>query len=308
VQGGLDEDVVIENLVRLSGGASRETWAFDAVTASERHRLILRRDPPVDPRPDGMRLEALALQHAADAGVTVPAVLTWDADASVLGAPFIVMARIDGETIPRKLLRDPEFEKARGAYAHDVGVLLGRIHGIEASGLEGIEELDPVDHYREVLHSIKLPHPALELGLRWLEENRPDRVRTTVVHGDYRNGNFIVGPEGIRAVLDWELVHQGDPVEDLGYMCIRAWRFGETLPVGGFGTLEELCHGYEEGGGDRIDPAVLHWWIVAGTFKWGVACLEHAEAHLSGTARSIEKAVIGRRVAETEYDLLGLLR
>ena len=129
-----------------------------------------------------------------------------------------------------------------------------------------------------------------------------------LVHGDLRNGNFIVGPEGIRAVLDWELSHLGDPVEDLGWLCVRAWRFGiDDHLVGGFGDLPDLLEAYAAAGGAPVSEDEVRWWVVLGTLKWGVICMSQAFTHLSGAHRSVELAAIGRRVAQTEWDILDLL-
>ena len=151
------------------------------------------------------------------------------------------------------------------------------------------------------------PHPAFELGLRWLARTRPAPSVPSVVHGDFRNGNLIVGPEGIRAVIDWELAHLGDPLEDLGWLCVKAWRFGATPPVGGFGTVDQLVSAYEEAGGVAVDGAALRWWQVLGTLRWGIICIVQALTHTTGTVRSVELAAIGRRVCEVEWDLLELL-
>jgi aminoglycoside phosphotransferase (APT) family kinase protein len=125
------------------------------------------------------------------------------------------------------------------------------------------------------------------------------------VHGDFRNGNLIVGPEGVRSVLDWELTHIGDPIEDLGWLCANAWRFGGELPVGGFGTYDDLIAGYESASGETVDRAALNWWEAAANLSWGVICIAQANTHRSGAVRSVELAAIGRRVCETEWDLLG---
>jgi aminoglycoside phosphotransferase (APT) family kinase protein len=157
------------------------------------------------------------------------------------------------------------------------------------------------------LDAVGEPHPAFELGLRWLEQHRPPTGTTGVVHGDFRNGNLVVGPDGLVAVLDWELAHLGDPLEDLGWLSVRAWRFGAPGHVGGFGEVDELIGAYEATSSRRVDRDALAWWEVLGTLKWGVTCMVQAATHLNGVVRSVELAAIGRRVCEVEHDLLALL-
>jgi aminoglycoside phosphotransferase (APT) family kinase protein len=287
--------VTIENLRRLSGGASRETWSFDAGGRP----LILRRDPPGNEK-RGMEMEARLFAAAAKAGVPVPEVFA-------SGDTFLVMERLEGETIARKILRDDEYAKARPLLAGQCGEILARLHSIDPETVPGLEEQDEISKYRDVLNSLGQPHPAFELGFRWLNANRPPSTRLAVVHGDFRNGNLIIGPDGVRAVLDWELGHLGDPMEDLGWLCVKAWRFGVDMPVGGFGTYDQLVEAYEAASGTKVDRDVLRWWETLGTLKWGVMCIMQGWAHWSGAARSVELAAIGRRVCENEWDLLELL-
>ncbi len=119
-----------------------------------------------------------------------------------------------------------------------------------------------LDQYRTLLDTFGEPHPAFELGLRWLADRVPDAPpEPELVHGDYRNGNFIVGPEGIRAVLDWELAHLGDCIEDLGWLCVKSWRFGvPDKLVGGFGDGRRPARRLRTGGrapGRRRRAALL---------------------------------------------------
>lgn len=305
-----DPATTVGDVTRLSGGASRETWAFDAVGSDGTvDPLILRRDPPGVSRTGsgGMGLEARVLTAAAAAGVPVPRILTSSDDPAVLGAAFIIMERLEGETIPRRILRDEAYASARPRLAAQCGEVLARLHRLGPDEMGGLEGQDQVGQYREALDALGEAHPAFELGFRWLEANRPTGGRRTVVHGDFRNGNLIVGPDGIRAVLDWELVHAGDPLEDLGWLCVRAWRFGVDLPVGGFGSYDQLVHAYEAASGVVVDRMALRWWEALGTLKWGVMCIMQASSHTSGLIRSVELAAIGRRVCENEWDLLDLL-
>ena len=303
-----DPGVAIKDLRRLSGGASRETWSFDAVGADgTQSPLILRRDPPSAPK-GNMSLEASLLSAAAGVGVPVPRLLTASDDREVLGSSFMVVDRLEGETIPRRILREPDLAAARAALARQCGEVLARLHSIPASAVPGLPAEDPVEQYRRTFAALGGGSAVYEIAFRWLEENRPARsAEAKVVHGDFRNGNLIVGPEGIRAVLDWELSHAGDPMEDLGWLCAKSWRFGVDRPVGGFGTYDDLVAGYESAGGAKVDRDVLRWWEVFGNLRWGVICMMQASAHTSGMIRSVELAAIGRRVCEVEWDLLELL-
>jgi aminoglycoside phosphotransferase (APT) family kinase protein len=302
----------VEELRRLSGGASRETWSFDLVVPDRSRRaLVLRRDPKGTALQSSRSTEYALLEAAAHAGVAVPAVRVLLTPDDGVGDGFI-MDRIDGETIPRRILRDDAYVNARPELAAQSAAAAAAIHAIDPASLPALEiqsATQQLEHQRAWLDMFKEPHPAFELGLRWLADHRPDEsAEPRLVHGDFRNGNFIVGPEGIRAVLDWELAHLGDPIEDLGWLCVKSWRFGNNdLIVGGFGQLDELLDAYEAAGRTRPTVDTVRFWIVLGTLKWGVICVAQSFAHLTGAVRSVELATLGRRVAEMEWDLLDLL-
>jgi Domain of unknown function (DUF6285)/Phosphotransferase enzyme family len=167
---------------------------------------------------------------------------------------------------------------------------------------------DPLTQIRAMHDELGQPHPVFELAFRELEASRPNPSRRGFVHGDFRMGNVLVGPGGVAAVLDWELAHVGDQLEDLAWLCVRAWRFGRPdLPAAGLGSREELAAAYERHAGVEVDREALRWWELFGTLRWGVICVVQAFTHLSGAARSLEHAVIGRRACEVEWDLLDLL-
>jgi aminoglycoside phosphotransferase (APT) family kinase protein len=301
----LSEPTELRDLRRLTGGASRETWAFTALThTGGSRRLVLRRDPPGAGHPEGMAREAAAIAAAGQAGVAVPRLVDASTDPAGLGAPYLISEHVDGETIARRLLRDPQYTGARAGLAAELGRTLARIHSIPVDAVPGLTAADPLEDLRQSYDALGEPLPTMEIALRWLARHRPDEVPQTVVHGDFRTGNLIIDPAGLRAVLDWELVHQGDPREDLGWLCVKCWRFGSPLPAGGFGTVEQLLDGYAEVAGHRPEPEAVRWWQVYGTARWAVGCRGMAERHLSGRTPSVELAAIGRRVCEQEHDLL----
>jgi len=299
--------VTIEDLTRMSGGASRETWSFDAVSPDGRRTpLVLRRDPPGRPgEPGAMAREAAAIGAAAAAGLAVPDVLLVTGDAAAFGTAGMVMRRVRGETIARRILREPELEPGRKVLVRQLAGFAAGLHALPAPA--GFPAPDPLAVLAEQLRAFGQPSQVFELALAELERGRPQVRRPVLVHGDFRLGNLVAGPDGLRAVLDWELTHAGDPAEDLGWLCVKAWRFGAEAPVAGLGSREELLAAYRSAGGADISPAELRWWEILGTLRWGVMCLGQAQAHLSGAHRSVELAAIGRRVCEQEWDLLMLL-
>ena len=309
----------IQTLRRESGGASRQTWSFDALAGGTSHQLILRRDPPTTSGAEKASSTALdratefgVLQAAFAAGVRAPAPLFELAPKDGLGEAF-VMRRIGGIAIARKLLRDPPYAQARTRIADQLGAIAARIHAVDPATLPPLarrEAADQVAALRETLDRLDQPQPVFELALSWLDRRKPPPgARAVLVHGDYRTGNYLADESGVTAILDWEGAHLGDPVEDLGWLCVKSWRFGAVdKPAGGFGSREQLWQAYERAGGGAVDAARAHWWEVFGTVRWGTICLTQAWRHLSGAVKSMELAAIGRRAVETEVDLLQLLK
>jgi aminoglycoside phosphotransferase (APT) family kinase protein len=297
----------VHQLRRLSGGASRVTSSFDLELDGNTRPLILQQERAGAVAEQGKsKVERALLEAAHAAGVPVPAVVASGED-DALGSGWLVVDRMEGETIPRKILRDPEWATARAALTPHCGHALAAIHSIDPDGIAGLPRRDPLRDPLPILDLLGETRPALELGVRWLEAHRPPTGARTTVHGDFRCGNLLVGPDGLRAVLDWELAHAGDPAEDVGWLCAPAWRFGGRAPVGGFGEVDDLLASYRQAGGEAIDLERVHWWQVSATVKWATICAMQASAHLGGSTRSVELATIGRRVCESEWDLFCLL-
>lgn len=289
-------DGAVTDLVRLTGGASRETWRcdVDGVThVVQRQRAGATHD---------MAVEAAILRAAAAHGVAVPPLVAHVVDDT--GVSSLVTRFVPGETIARKILRDEQYAAARERLAEDLGRALARVHRIRPDAVPGLVASDPLATYREHLDELGQPHPTFELAFRWLEEHRPPSSgEPVVVHGDYRLGNVIVDDDGLAAVIDWELAHLGDRVEDLGWLCVPAWRFGSPKPVAGVADRDVLLRAYADEAGVEIDRETLRWSEVNGILRWGIMCIIQAESHRSGVARSHELAAIGRRVCENEHDL-----
>jgi aminoglycoside phosphotransferase (APT) family kinase protein len=305
----LHGDVAIDNLRTLTGGASRTTWAFDAVTPDQRRSLILRIGPPDDVHA-GMELEARAQAAAAAAGAPVPQVLIADDSPAALGNPYLICNEIKGETIVRRIERQLD-QSGRSRLLGQCAQALAAIHRADIAAVNDpqLSTQDQLIEWRDRLDAMGDTTATFEWAFRWLDGHRPAPSPSRLVHGDYRMGNLIIDGSELAAVLDWELVRIGEVYEDLAWFCIRAWRFGAPADraAGGLGSIEDFLRAYEQAGGTTVDRVAFHWWLVLATLRWGVICRYQAERHLSGKTRSVELAAIGRRVCETEWDLLTLL-
>jgi aminoglycoside phosphotransferase (APT) family kinase protein len=303
----------VANVTRLTAGATQEIWRFDLVEDAAATPLILRRAPGgerISATAIGLETEAELLRAAAAAQVPVPAVRHVLTPDDGLGHGFI-MQFVEGETLGGRIVRDPRFAEVRPRLARQCGEILARIHSMPAAAAPNLKLATPAEalaQWRASYDATAWPRPMFELAFAWLAARVPPPPATPrLVHGDFRNGNLMIGPTGVVAVLDWELAHIGDPMEDLGWICVNPWRFGVVdKPVGGFGAREDLYAGYEAASGTEVDRAHVTFWEVFGALKWGVMCAGMTASFRTGDP-TVERSVIARRASETEVDLMRIL-
>jgi len=313
----IDECRKLVSVERLSGGASQETYRICIETDDGEKLLAMRRAAggvKVEPVPGhpGLDVEALLMQSAHTVSVPVPEVYYVLQDEDGLGDGFI-MSWLEGEALGARINRAPQFAKVRETLAYECGKNIARIHQIDprATGLDQcLAVITPKEFVEQTWNryiEFNSPHPMIDYTAQWLLANLPTGQAFSLVHNDFRNGNFMINEDGIVAVLDWELAHIGDPMRDLGWICVNSWRFGNTAPVGGFGSYEDLFRGYEEISGSRVDPEKVKYWEVFGSFWWAVGCLGMAEHYRSGPDKTVERPGIGRRSSECQIDCVNLL-
>jgi len=311
----------LESVVRLSGGASQETYRIEIKLGhgsdKETHTLALRRAPEGEfkeaaiDRP-GLAGEAQLMRSVRAAGVPAPEVYYVLTREDGLGSGFF-MEWIEGEGLGARIVRRPEYASLRPRLAYEIGRILAQIHAIDihASGLDDyLTPLPPAQFITQTWDryiAMETPVPMIDYAGRWLQKNLAEGEDLVLVHNDFRNGNFMVTSERIVAVLDWEAAHIGDPMRDLGWICTNSWRYGGALPVGGFGDYADLFRGYEEVSGKRVDPQKVKFWQVFGSFWWAVVCLGMVVQYRGGPDRSIERASIGRRTSEALVDCVNLI-
>jgi aminoglycoside phosphotransferase (APT) family kinase protein len=287
----------------LPGGASKEAWAVDLQSEGATAELLVRRAAGGVIHADTLSLENEfgVLEAAAAAGVRVPRPVAYLGQLG--GREAFAMERVRGETIGRRIVRDPP-----PGLPLQMAEELATIHSIPREALPFLPRSDVVARMREELDSVEEPHPAIELGLTWVAERLPRDGERVVCHGDWRIGNLVVTEAGLTHVLDWEFARIGNPAEDVAWPLVRAWRFGaDHLRLGGVGEVEPYLERYNELTGRDLSLEELAVWEVLGNAKWAVGALTQSRRHLNGQERSVELAVLGRISAEMEYELLDLI-
>ena len=301
----------VSNLEPLTGGASKEIWKFEVSNAKQSTKMILRRGSGIEgPLAIKTADEARIQKEVIKVGAPVPIILAVSKNEEELGDSYI-MHFVEGESIARKILRDKEYKKALPILAYQCGEAIAKIHNVDINNFSFLPKKPAEDQLEDLYstyQSFEQPSPVFEYAYLWLKEQDFGNFQESLVHGDFRLGNIIVNADGLQSIIDWELAHIGNPLQDLGWVCGNSWRFGKNdKVVGGFGELEDLLEGYNSISKFEVNKEMVKCWQVFGTFRWGVICLIQAYAHLNGTINSIEKAAIGRRVSETEIDIVDLL-
>ncbi len=309
----LGENVThVEDLRRLSGGASQETWSFKAVGSSGKQNLILRRSPfgNADSQAIGLKKEAQILEALVSCNIPAPVVVYDCEPEDEIGLAYIMRA-IEGETLPQRIMKDERFAPGRDKIAAQCGTALAKLHTQPKTLFPDLPLAAPdeqIRNYESLLRSNGVERPVFELAIRYLKDNIPSLQETALIHGDFRMGNLMIDENGLSGILDWELCHFGDPREDIGWLCTNSWRFGRRdKRVGGVGDLSELLDAYQAAGGAAITEKDIDFWECLGSLKWGIMCTLMYEAFRNGSDRSIERASIGRRASETEIDLMNIL-
>ena len=301
----------IVNLEPLTGGASKEIWKFEVNANGKSDRYILRRGSGVEgPLAIKTSDEAKIQKTVRKLGAQVPEIVAVSSLDEELGDAYI-MKFVDGESIARKILRDEEYKNTLPKLAFECGQSIAKIHQADINEFPFLPSktvFEQINDLYQTYVSFNQPSPVFEYTHLWLKKQNFGEINDALVHGDFRLGNIIVDKDGLKSVIDWELAHIGNPLQDLGWICGNSWRFGNTNKVvGGFGDLADLLKGYNSVSNYHVDENMVKAWQVFGTFRWGVICLIQASAHLTGSINSVEQAAIGRRVSETEIDIVDLL-
>jgi aminoglycoside phosphotransferase (APT) family kinase protein len=311
------KDATIDNAAPLAGGASRDMWLVEVTIGGSHHKLVLRRDPPTTMNEQALTRaqEFAVMERAHEKGVKVSRPRWLCDDPSVLGGAFFLMDYVEGIAIGRKIVQAPELADARKALPEQMAEQLALIHSLEPFDFlprppEGVNPAqDAIHQCYAVLDSLGVSSPVFEFALRWADRHAPPCEQMTFIHGDFRLGNLIVNQNGLAAVADWEFSHVGDPMEELGYPCMRDWRFGVgKLRFGGIDEREPFLHAYEQHSGRKVDREAVDFWEFLGNVRWGVICLAQANRHLSGHEPSVELASLGRRSAEMQMEMLRLMQ
>lgn len=305
----------------LAGGAMHDSWAVDAHVDDADRQFVVRVSPAGRADHQKTRREYEVLRVAFARGVACPAPIAVGVCDS--GEDYLLMARVHGDTNPRKIIGDPAYKAAREAMIDQLAGQLAAIHRMSSEDVAAAPDMrgpaageDPLRYERRIVEDVYRqtllnPHPAIDWAFRWIDRriaSLPSSGRARgVVHGDFRIGNMLYDESGLTAILDWEGVHIGEPEEDLSWLCTRVWRFGRPdLEAGGIGSREKWLAAYERASGQPVDRERVAAWEVLQNIRWAQITMMQARAHLDGHTRNHELAAIGRRTAETELEILRL--
>lgn len=320
-----DNGIGVSGLFRIPGGQSRETWSFDASWRENGEEItrgfILRRDPDASLLESDRDLEFKVMDVVGRAGIPVPEMYWLEPDATHLDRPFAMMERLDGcEASPTKVLMDPMYIGGRKQMGDDFTDILARIHkldwralGLESLGVPASESacgLMEAEKWEEIVAREALePQPVLRAAFRWMRRNPPAPAQKIVlVHADYRTGNFLADPQGnIRGILDWEMTHLGDPLEDIGWAVSRPWRWIGTEHVGGLLDRDYFYKRYEEQSGFRIDEASVRFWELLANVKLAAIFLTGGRSFCEGRTNNAMIAFIARNTRRLELECMDLM-
>ncbi len=296
------QDVSVHALTRISGGASRETYRFlltwtDAGGCACERKLILRRDPPASLIDTERRIEFEAYRAFHGSVVPVPEMLWLEEADAALDHPFFVAEEIDGFQASPQMLLSGAYEAVLARLGEQKWTILGEIARADPQALGLTSVMTPValdacwrkevDYWAGVIDEDQSePMPIIRAAIRWLRANPPPPAqKLSVVHGDYRTGNFLYDQAGvIHGVLDWEMAHLGDPLEDLGWSFNPVWSFGRET-MGGLLPRAEAIAVWERASGLVADPAALHWWELFNCVKGQAIWVSSARAWIDGGNR-----------------------
>ncbi len=325
LSGAIGAPVQVITLERLAGGACQDNYVVALEVASGAHagtrRMVLRSDARTSlPGSLDRAKEHDVIQAAVRGGVRTPDARWLARDLVREGSSAYFMDWVEGEAIGRRVVGSSKLATARQRLPAACAGELAKIHAItpathpalfhadSAAATTGNPSADALRFLRTMLDALVDPRPALELAFRWLRENAPEAHEITLVHGDFRTGNLMVTPDGLAGVLDWEFAHWGAPAEDLAWMCVRDWRFGQlALAAGGFAPRARLYEEYARASGKAVDPALVRYWEIMGNARWAAASLHQGERYMSGGDSDIELVGVARRAIEMEYEALRLI-
>ena len=308
--------VTVRALEPLGGGACQDNYRVEVTGGAGElagdHVLVLRSDAVRSlPGSIDRKHEFAVIGAAVRAAVKTPRARFLAEDLVRPGAYAYFLDWVPGVALGRRVVRDPDLTGARRGLARSLAVELAKIHTITPSTDDAPLPPDVPDvlaFTRAMVEAMREPRPALALALHWLAQNPPERAEVTLVHGDFRTGNFMISPRGLEAILDWEFAHWGSPFWDIAWLSMRNWRFGQNkLPIGGFAGRAELYEAYEQASSRKVSPKDVHYHEVLANVRWGAGCALQGERYLSGQESDLELIAIPRRGVEMEFEALRLI-
>lgn len=309
------DPVRVTAIEQIPGGASRETYRVQLASAAGTEGVILRRDPKTSLIDTERALEYRTYQAVHRAGFPVPEPLLLEEDPAPLERPFSLMREVPGCESAVAALTDPAMADRRERIGARKWTLLGQLARLDPEdlGVTGFMEVPAhaaareLDYWAGVIESDALhPQPVAAAAVRWLRRHLPPPSgRLCLVHGDYRSGNFLFDTEGeIHAVLDWEMAHLGDPLEDLAWSLDPLWGWPERELAGGLLPRRRALEIWSAASGITPDPEALRWWQVFASLKGLAIWISSTEDFVNGESKEPILAMAGWLMTDRQNRIL----
>lgn len=307
------QGVDVEQIEKIFGGASRETFRLKLRVGGVERGVILRRDPPSSLIDTERKLEYGAYKAVYGTGIPVPEPLFLEDDPKWLGQPFSVMAEIAGAATDVSGLDDAGRQRIgeeKWRYLGQLAALdplsLGFDAFTEVPALEACASRE-LDYWAGVIEQDEIhPQPIAHAAIRWLRRNMPPPAqKLSIVHGDYRTGNFLFTPdEGIKGILDWEMCHLGDPLEDLAWSLDPLWNWEVPALAGRLLPHAQAIAIWQAASGLECDLDVFRWWRIFVAVKAVAIWISSSEDFHHGASKEAILAYAGWVMTDRQNRIL----
>tara|TARA_B110000438_G_C15784948_1_gene638001 strand:+ start:584 stop:1606 length:1023 start_codon:yes stop_codon:yes gene_type:complete len=310
--------IELVEITELPGGSLHENWLcrllFDGTDFNGEYEFVLRMEPKQKlPQSLSVTEEYALLKFLNNTKVKVPRVFFLAPSSTISDSEILFMRAIRGTTNPIELHNIAQKNTNGRQMVRSLGKYTAHIHNVQPTMINfdflQLPSISPVHQklllFQDILNKFSFPLPLLEWSIRWLAINAPANQNIALSHGDLRIGNIMYENSSLTGVLDWEFASWSDPLEDIGWLCARCWRYGnDNMQVGGIGDLSDFISGYIEVAEIIPNWSMLSYWKIFATVKWALIAHQQGLRHSNDKKKQLELLLTAKKANELEHDIL----